>query len=73
MREYALITFRLDLFGDAYGWEGAKNTISHISCNDETWHIYALSKEDRHFFTGYQQLSLYQEIQKYKYRLHFNV
>ena len=53
--------------------------LSHISYNDETWHSYTLPKEDpkniwttwntpdfwwsQHFFTGSQQILLYQEIQ----------
>ena len=53
--------------------------MSHISYNDETWHTDTLSKEDpktyklrdtplefcwhQQFFTGNQQILLYQEIQ----------
>ena len=63
------------------GSKSPHTSLSHISCNDETWHSYTLPKEDpkiyesrdtppdfcwhQHFFTGNQQILLYQEIQIY--------
>ena len=42
-----LTLFRMGLFGAAYGWgEGVDKKVSHVSCNDETWHSYTLPKED---------------------------
>ena len=73
----------MGIFGAAHGWNGKplppSLNLSHISYNDETWHSYALPKEDpkiyeprgtlpefcrhQHFISGNQQISLYQEIQ----------
>ena len=45
-----LTLFRMGLFGVAQGWGWQKappfQNLSHISCNDETWHTYILPKED---------------------------
>ena len=45
--------FRMDFFGAAQAWGGDQKApappynLSHISCNDETWHSYTSSKDDR--------------------------
>ena len=51
--EFSLTLFRMGFFGAAHGWGwrvGKKvpspYNLSHIFCNDETWHSYTLPKED---------------------------
>ena len=48
--KYPLTLFGMGFFGAAHWW-GSKTgprpeNLSHISCNDETWHNYTLRKED---------------------------
>ena len=78
-----LTLFRMGLFGTAHGCRDQKGphtyNLSHISCNNETWHSYTWPKEDlknvwvtrytfescwhQHFLTVNQQILLYQEMQ----------
>ena len=69
---HVLALFRMGFFGASHGWG------PHISYNDKTRHSYTLPNEDpkmykqrdtslefcwhQHFFTGYQQNFLHQEI-----------
>ena len=51
--KFALTLFRMGFFGAAHGMGGGggqkgppPKKLSHISCNDETWHSYTLPKQD---------------------------
>ena len=48
---FNLNLFRMGILGASQGWEGEKTprtslNLSHIFCNDETWHSNTLLKED---------------------------